>query len=103
MFTSENQPEGRGRNPGIQNRTTTQAKEMILDVLEGNSDRFKKSLEKLRPRDFCDMYLRLLKMVLPKEINARMDYNSLSDEQLDHIIETIIESNHESNIAKSED
>ena len=100
MFTTEHQPATRGRNPGSTNKTTGQARELIIDVLEGNSARFKESLEKLKPRDFVDMYLRLLKMVLPKQIAARVDYNSLSDEQLDIIITDIISSN-ESNTTKS--
>ena len=95
MFTSENQPEGRGRNPGTQNRLTKEVKELIFEYLESNFERFNTSMGKLRPKDYVTAYLKLLRMVLPKQIDANIDYNQLSDEDLNSIVTKILTNNAE--------
>lgn len=100
-FTSTNQPEQRGRNKGSVNKINVDVKERTVQLIESNYELFTEHLKKLRPAQFVQAYMQLLKMTLPRQINAFVDYNALSDDQLDRIIENIIQSHHE-NTTESE-
>ena len=94
-FTSTNQPEQKGRKQGSKNKIGSEVKELVETYLESNFERFNTSMGKLRPKDYVTAYLKLLRMVLPRQIDAHIDYNQLSDEDLDQIVTKILTSNAE--------
>lgn len=65
MFEQNNKL-SKGRKPGALNKVTVQQKEVINTILSDNSERFKASLEKLKPSEFCRVYLDLLQFVQPR-------------------------------------
>ena len=101
QFSKENQPPVKGRKKGSGNLFAGRVKELATELLESNFDQFTKHLNTLKAKDYCNTYLQLMKIVTPRQVDARIDYDSLTDIQLDQIITTIIQQ-HESETKEPE-
>lgn len=55
-----------GRKPGAVNKTTSAALQTVTTILEGQSERFLSELETIKGRNFCDLFVKLLALVIPK-------------------------------------
>jgi hypothetical protein len=80
-----------GRKPGIPNKATKTLREFISDFLNANRQAIQKDFEKLEPKDKLLMFEKFLKYSLPslQATSLEIDFEKLTDEQLDYIIEKI--------------
>lgn len=77
-----------GRQKGTPNKTTATIREWLINVIRKNQRQIEKDLKELEPGARLQVIAKLLPFVVPKmeSINATVDYNKLSDEQLDTVI-----------------
>lgn len=61
-----------GRVAGTPNKMTKMGRELIGAILNENVDYFKENLTKLKPNEFCDVYLKMMRYVLPQLTNVEM-------------------------------
>lgn len=89
MKGKTNNPNGRPK--GAQNKATRELKEWINDLLDGNRSQLKKDFKTLSPAKRWMIAEKLMAYVIPKQqsLNADINLNKLSDDQIDKIIDSI--------------
>jgi hypothetical protein len=75
-----------GRIKGTPNKMTTMNRELLKNILEDNVEDFKAKFKGLKPKDFCDVFLQMMKYVLPQLSNVTLDS---SEENKNSIIEIL--------------
>ena len=65
-----------GRKKGTPNKLTTELRDKIGFLLEGNDAEFMERWHKCDPKDFCNIYLQLMKYVLPQLSSITLDDQS---------------------------
>lgn len=77
-----------GRPKGTPNKVTTDLRIWINEILNKNRVQFENDLQNLEPQQRVAIFEKLLSYALPKlqSVEQKIDYNNLSDEQLDMII-----------------
>lgn len=77
-----------GRPKGTPNKVTTDLRIWINEILNKNRVQFENDLQNLEPQQRVAIFEKLLSYALPKlqSVEQKIDYNNLSDEQLDVII-----------------
>jgi len=77
-----------GRPKGTPNKVTADMKTWIAGLLERNRRQMEKDLKALEPHQRVAIFEKLLAYVVPKQqsVEAQIDFNNLSDEQIDRII-----------------
>lgn len=82
-----------GRPKGTPNKTTSEMRTKIQKLVDANWKIITKDIQKLPSKDRVEMVVRLLPYVTPKlqvtELNV--DFDRLSDEQLDEFVNSFIE------------
>lgn len=82
-----------GRPKGTPNKTTGEMRCKIQKLVDANWKTISKDIQKMPPRDRVDMVVKLLPYVTPKlqitELNV--DFDRLTDEQLDGFVNSLIE------------
>lgn len=91
MARPKGTPKTGGRQKGTPNKTTASIREWLIEVIGKNQRQIEKDLKELEPGARLQVIAKLLPFVVPKmeSINATIDYNKLSDEQLDMVINEI--------------
>lgn len=90
-------PKGRTNNPngrpkGSKNKVTTELKEWISELIDQNRELFLKDLIALEPKDRLVIIEKLMQYVIPKATESKISFDSLSDSQLNKIIDNITNS-----------
>jgi hypothetical protein len=77
-----------GRAKGTPNKMTTEVKAWLAGLIDKNRRQIERDLEQLEPKDRILMLEKLMQYVIPKmqSVDARVDLNSLTDEQLDAVV-----------------
>jgi hypothetical protein len=77
-----------GRAKGTPNKITTDLRAWINEILNSNRKQFKKDLKELEPHQRVAILEKMLSYAVPKmqSVEARIDLNHLTDEQLDTVI-----------------
>jgi hypothetical protein len=86
-----------GRQMGTPNKVTGELRTVITDFLNGEFENVKKEFKKLEPKDKLKFYTDLLQYGLPKlqATSLDFDFNKLSDEQLNEVINKLIQKSSE--------
>lgn len=87
-----------GRKKGTPNKLTADLRQRINEVLENNWHNIEADIKALEPKDRLMFIEKLLKYTVPtlQATSLNVDFEKLSDEQLDEIIERLTKiSNHE--------
>ncbi len=79
-----------GRKIGTPNKTTADLKSRIKSLMDQHFDTIQHDLEKLEPKERVAAYMRFLEYVLPKQRESKLDLSTLTDHQLDEILEIAI-------------
>ena len=81
-----------GKKRGTTNRVTAELRELIQGFLESHFDEVSRIWTKASPRDKLAFYRDLLPFVIPKmqNINADINFEQLSEGDLDKIIDKLI-------------
>ena len=69
---------GKGRPSGSQNKTTKQIRDSVSLFLGKNEDRFNTAINELNDKEFCLLYLKMIKMILPPV--RSLYYSALEDD-----------------------
>ena len=75
-----------GRTAGTPNRITGDLKSRITALLDEQFDTIADDLEALEPKDRVTAYLKLVEYVLPKQREQKIDLSTLSDGQIDDLL-----------------
>ena len=80
-----------GRPKGSENKLNADLRSKLKNIIENNIDNVQSYLHKLKPIERLQVIERLLSFVLPKlqAQTIELDMNSLSDAQVDEIINSI--------------
>lgn len=80
-----------GRPKGAGNKVTNQLRETITAFLDENFEKVKQDFDMLKPTERIRMYIELLQFGVPKlqSVHLETEYDHLSDDQLDQIIEAL--------------
>jgi hypothetical protein len=78
-----------GRTKGTPNKTTKEIKGIIQTVVEEQLETIEKDLKQLEPKDRLNVLLKLVEYVLPKQREQKIDFNSLTDTEIDELINRI--------------
>ena len=86
-----------GRPKGSTNKTSLQLRETINNFLETNFEKVVLDFAKLKPNERVKFYTDLLNYGLPKlqAVQIENDFDSLTDDELDHIINKLKKTNNE--------
>ena len=75
-----------GRKSGSTNRTSTDIKSKIADLIDQQFNTITADLELLEPKERVTAYLKFLEYVVPKQREQKIDLSTLSDEQIDDLL-----------------
>ena len=76
-----------GRKSGSTNRTSTDIKSKIAALIDDQFDTIQADLETLEPKDRVSAYLKFMEYVLPKQREQKIDLSTLTDEQIDDLLD----------------
>ena len=62
-----------GSQPGRKKAVTLKLIKTLNDYLIDNRELFETYMLELSPKDYCDMYLRMMKQLMPTKINLDVD------------------------------
>ena len=62
-----------GSKPGKKKRITTSLVKEMTDYLDTSFEYFISQMHSLSPKDFCELYLKLIKLVIPKKPEMNTD------------------------------
>ena len=83
-----------GRPKGTPNKATQTAREWVQMLIDNNREQLERDLQLLESKERWQVIERLMQYVVPKQqaVTAQIDFNRLSDEQLDTIINELTNS-----------
>lgn len=83
-----------GRPKGKPNKITADMRGWLTTVIDKNRKQMVKDLKMLDPKDRLQILEKLMQYVIPKQqaVSAEIDFNRLSDEQLDVVIDKLTKS-----------
>lgn len=85
MKGKTNNPNGRPK--GVPNKITTDLKGRIAQIVENGFVTIESDLEALEAKDRINAYLKLLEYLLPKQRETKVDISSLSDEEVEVLLD----------------
>ncbi|MGB4013647.1 MAG: DUF5681 domain-containing protein [Bacteroidales bacterium] len=82
-----------GRPKGSKNKVTKDVKEWLLELFYNHASTLDIDLKAMTPRERWDVITKILPFIVPRlqAMQAKIDLNNLSDDQLKTIIEAIKE------------
>ncbi len=86
MPFEQGKPKTGGRAKGVQNKSTSNLKSTIQGIVERQFETLESDLERLDEKDKINFVLKLIEYVLPKQRETKIDFNSLTDEEIDQLI-----------------
>lgn len=95
MARTKNDGKGRlgGRAKGTPNKVTATAKEWLAALIDKNKRQIERDIKQLEPKERLHILEKLMQYVIPKQqqqaVSATIDFDSLSNEQLDYLIEEL--------------
>jgi hypothetical protein len=80
-----------GRSKGTPNKVTSDLRTWIHDLLNSNRQQIAKDIKQLEPQQRITIFEKLLSYAIPKmqSVEAKIDFEQLSDEQIHLIINEI--------------
>ena len=81
-----------GRPKGKPNKVTAELKDWMKELIDSNREKLEQDLMKLEPAQRWKLIEKLLGYVVHKmqSVEAKIDFNKLSDEQLDSIVNELV-------------
>lgn len=89
MGRKKGTPKTGGRKKGTPNKVTTTQREWLARLIDSNRERIEQDINLLEPKDRLTMLERLMQYVLPKQHATRMDFDRLTDTEIDDIVNEI--------------
>jgi len=92
MSRTKGAPKTGGRVAGTPNKVTTDLRSWINELLDSNRQQIDKDIKQLEPQQRVAIFEKLLGYAIPKmqAVEAKIDIDRLTDEQLDAIIAELL-------------
>lgn len=92
-------PKTGGRKRGTPNKVTGTVKEWLATIIDNNRMQFEKDLKSVPPLERLKVISSLLPYIIPKmqNVTAQIDFDKLTESELNNIINTIKEDNNDEN------
>lgn len=74
-------------------KVTVRTRNFIFEILKENREKLKYMLEELSPKEFCDIYLKLIPYILAPRASQNIEVGELSKPEIDDLIADIINEN----------
>lgn len=83
----------KGRPKGVPNRITSELREWVQQLIDNNREKLEADFDKLEPTERWRIVEKLMQYTVPKmqAVEAKIDLNRLTDEQLDNMINELHE------------
>ena len=77
-----------GRQAGTPNRNTKDLRQWVTAFIAANTEQIESDWQQLEPKERIQMFEKLLKYTLPQlqSVSNKIDFENMTDEQLDTII-----------------
>lgn len=78
----------KGKPKGTLNRTTKEAKELFISIMNGEVDNIKDALSKIRTKDpsrYIDALAKLFQYTMPKQVDITSDSKAITDIKVTYI------------------
>lgn len=78
----------KGKPKGTLNRTTKEAKEIFISIMNGEVDNIKDALSKIRTKDpsrYIDALAKLFQYTMPKQVDITSDSKAITDIKVTYI------------------
>lgn len=84
-----------GRQKGTLNKTTVNLKNTIQQIVEKSFETIEQDLQSMDVKDKVGFILKLVEFVQPKMKETVIDFKSLSDQEIDELIERLTNTDNE--------
>jgi len=71
-------------------KSTLKTRQFIFSILQENRTKLKYMMEELTPREFCDIYMRLLPFIIAPKTMQRIEIGELSKDEVEDLVEDIV-------------
>ena len=88
-------PKTGGRAKGVENKNKLSLKSKIQSIAENQIDSLEYDLENMDAKDRVNFVLKLLPYLLPQQRETKIDFKSLSESELDELIDRLKDKNNE--------
>ena len=80
-----------GRKKGTPNRVTNDVRQWLNELINNNRQQVERDLRALKPKERLQILEKYMQYTIPKmqSVQTKIDFNSLSDKQLDNFIREI--------------
>ena len=89
MPFEQGKPKTGGRAKGVQNKSTSNLKSTIQGIVERSFESIELDLQDMETKEKVGFILKLAEFVIPKMRETKIDFNSLSDDEIDNLINRI--------------
>lgn len=80
-----------GREKGTPNKVTGSVKDWLSQLIDKNRSQVEKDIKALEPKERLQILEKFMQYTIPKmqSVHTKIDFNQLTDEQLDSVIQEI--------------
>ena len=86
MAFETGRPKSGGRAKGVENKNKLSLKSKIQSIVENQIDTLESDLNQMDAKDKVSLVLKLVEYVLPKQRETKLDFNSLTNDEIDNLI-----------------
>ena len=92
-FTSDTAREAGKKSKRGPSKISLTMRQFLFELLNENREKLIYMMGELTPRQFCDLYLRLIPFIISQRHLQSFDINELNKEEINELIKDIMEQN----------
>lgn len=73
-----------GRQKGSLNKSTSEIREKLFTIISNQFETFEKDLEKLTPKEKCDIIIKLMPYAIPRLFNGELQIENINQKGVDN-------------------
>jgi len=90
QFTPESARKAGMKSKRGPSKATVRTRSFIFEILKENREKLKYMLEELSPKEFCDIYLKLIPYILSPRTSQSIEVGEISKQEIDDLIGDIV-------------
>lgn len=95
MFKKGKSGNPNGRPKGSKNKATTSVRVWLAQLIDDNREQLAKDFKNISAKDRLAMLDKFLQYLIPKQSTTGVDFNTLSDAQVDDVINQLMKKDDE--------
>ena len=92
-FTSDTAREAGKKSKRGPSKISLTMRQFLFELLNENREKLIYMMDELTPRQFCDLYLRLIPFIISQRHLQSFDINELNKDEINELIKDIMEQN----------